>query len=103
MKILVDTNVIVDNLASREPHDKYSNAIFDLIARNRITGCLNTSSVTDIYFILRKTFSDAESREKVRTLLNLFRAIEVAKADCFTAIDSPISDFEDALAACNLV
>ena len=37
MKFLVDTNVIVNNLASRVPHDKHANAIFDLIARNRIT------------------------------------------------------------------
>jgi len=54
MKILLDTNVILDSLASRKPHDKNADDIFDLIAKNHIEGYLNTSSVTDIYYILKK-------------------------------------------------
>jgi len=97
VKILLDTNVIVDNLTLREPHAKNATAIFHLLAKNHITGYVNTSSVTDIYYILRKTFNDAESREKIKTLLHLLQAIEVTKDDCFTALDSPMPDFEDAL------
>ena len=99
MKILIDSNVILDNFALREPYAKDAKAIFNLIAKNRVTGYVNTSSVTDIYYILRKTFNDAASREKIRTLLNLFQTIEVTKADCFIALDSAMPDFEDALIA----
>ena len=99
MKILLDTNVILDTLLEREPYNKDSDSIFDLIGDNNLTGYINTSSVTDIYYILRKKFNDADSREKVRTLLHLLQAIEVTKADCFIALDSPMPDFEDALVA----
>ena len=99
MKILVDTNVILDTFLTREPYNQYSDLIFDLIGDNSITGYINTSSITDIYYVLRKKFNDTDSREKIRTLLNLLRAIEVTKADCFAALDSPMPDFEDALVA----
>jgi predicted nucleic acid-binding protein len=97
MKILLDTNIIIDNFAVREPHNKNANKIFTLIVEERITGYINTSSVTDVYYILRKTFTDQESRAMITTLLNLLQAIEVTKNDCFTALISPMSDFEDAL------
>jgi len=97
MKILLDTNVILDSLASREPHDKNADDIFILIAKNLIEGYLNTSSVTDIYYILRKTLSDTASRHEIRKILYILQAIEVTKSDCQTALDSAIADFEDAL------
>ena len=100
MKILVDTNVIVDNLTLREPFAEEAKKIFSMIAERRITGYVNTSSVTDIYYIIRKTFNDTDSREKIRTILKYFlQAIEVTKDDCFTALDSTLADFEDALVA----
>ena len=97
MKILVDTNVILDSLATREPYNKSADVIFDLIAKNHVKGYLNTSSVTDIYYILRKVLGDTASRNEIRKILYVLQAIEVTKSDCQTALDSPISDFEDAL------
>jgi len=52
IKALLDTNVILDTFVTREPHNKYSDMIFDLIGDNVIAGYVNTSSVTDIYYIL---------------------------------------------------
>ena len=97
MKALIDTNVIIDNLASRAPYDRDAKAIFNHIATNRITGYISISSITDVYYIIRKVFNDADSKEKIRTLMHLFEAIVVTKEDCFNALDSSVSDFEDAL------
>ena len=97
MKILLDTNVILDTFLIREPYSKYSDLIFDLIGDNIIIGYVNTSSITDIYYILRKKFNDTESRERIRMILNLFKAVEVTKEDCWEALKSLIPDFEDAL------
>ena len=99
MNILLDTNVILDTLLGREPYNNHSDAIFEMIADNKISGYINTSSVTDIYYVLRKKFSDIDSREKIRTLLTLLCTIDVTKTDLLAALDSPITDFEDALVA----
>ncbi|MCL2190064.1 MAG: PIN domain-containing protein [Defluviitaleaceae bacterium] len=97
MKILLDTNVILDSLASREPYNKQADDIFDLIAQNRVAGYLNASSVTDIYYILRKTLGDTAGRNEVKKLLCVLHVIEVTKSDCQIALDSLMADFEDAL------
>ena len=97
MKILLDTNIILDSLASRPPYNEHADVIFELVAKNRIEGYLNTSSVTDIYYILRKTLNDTDCRNEIRKTLYILQAIEVTKSDCETALDSPIIDFEDAL------
>ena len=97
IKILLDTNVILDSLASRKPYAKQADDIFNLIAKNRIEGYLNTSSVTDIYYILRKTLGDVASRNEIRKILSILQVIEVTKTDCQIALDSLIADFEDAL------
>ena len=97
MNILLDTNIILDTFLGREPHNDHSDVIFELIADNKVVGYINTSSVTDIYYVLRKKFSDMDSREKIRTLLSLIYTIDVTKADLLAALDSLIKDFEDAL------
>jgi predicted nucleic acid-binding protein len=97
VKALIDTNVVLDTLANREPYSKQSDVIFDLIAKENITGYIITSSVTDVYYLLRKTLSDTDSRIKIEDLLNLLEVIEVKKADCYTALRSSIKDYEDAL------
>ena len=97
MNVLLDTNVILDTFLGREPHNDHSDAIFELIADNKVVGYINASSVTDIYYVLRKKFSDMDSREKIRTLLTLIYTVDVTKADLLAALDSPIKDFEDAL------
>jgi len=64
MKILLDTNIIIDNLASREPHDRYAKEIFNLIAKKHITGYINTSSVVDIYYVLRRNSAKRKASKK---------------------------------------
>ena len=97
MKIQLDTNVILDTLLEREPYNKHSDQIFKLAATDDIVGHFNASSITDIYFIARKKLTDAESRKKIRIIMNLFEVIEVTEGDCLKALDSIMPDFEDAL------
>ena len=98
MKVLIDSNIIVDYLANRKRFYDNAKAIFNLIAKGTIVGYVNTSSVTDIYYILRQSLSDMESRKKLKMVLNLLQVIEVTKDDCLTALNSRMSDFEDSLA-----
>jgi predicted nucleic acid-binding protein len=96
-KILLDTNVILDALASREPFRADAEAIFALTGKRRITAYVTASSVTDIYYILRRKLPDETCRSALRHLFNLFSAIPVTQRDCLSALDEPMEDFEDAL------
>jgi predicted nucleic acid-binding protein len=54
MKVLVDTNVILDVLLKRSPFYKDSYKIFQFVDQERIKGCLSASSITDIFYLLNK-------------------------------------------------
>jgi predicted nucleic acid-binding protein len=97
MRVLLDTNIILDVLLSREPQVHWANKIFELIYREKIEAAVTASSVTDIYYIAAKRIGDPRAREALRHLLNILGVISVNGEDCAAALDLPIADFEDAL------
>ena len=50
MRVLIDTNVILDVLQSREPWYKEGQTIFLAIANQVITGCITAKQAADIHF-----------------------------------------------------
>ena len=97
MKVLLDTNIVLDKLASRKPFDENANVIFDRIARNEMSGFITATGVTDIYYILRKKLSNHDCRVALRQLFDLLQVLSVSQGDCECAVESPLEDFEDAL------
>ena len=97
MKIVVDTNVLIDAFTHRQPYYEDAKSILQLITNNEIEGFITSSSITDIYYLIRKILSDFEAREIIRNLMTLFSVIDVSGADCKAALDLEIGDFEDAL------
>ena len=97
MKILVDTNIILDFFLSREQHATVATKLFEMIYQGKIEAFTTASSVTDIYYITAKRIGDSSAREAVRHLLNILGVIAVDGDDCANALCLPITDFEDAL------
>ena len=97
MKVLIDTNIILDVLLSREPNIKSAEKIFEMIYNEEIEGFTTASSITDIYYIISKRLGDTPTREALRNLFNLLGIISVDGDDCVDALNMPILDFEDAL------
>lgn len=102
MKAMIDTNVILDALAGREPFRVDAENIFVQVSANSFEGCISANSITDIYYIIRKSIKDAlSSRKAIGKLLLLFAIQDVTRDDCMNAVASDMADFEDALlAAC---
>ena len=97
MKLLVDTNIIIDALASRKPFAADAEKIFLLAAKEEIEAYIGASSITDIYYILRKYSSEEVSRSSLLRLCQIFRVLPVSASECVSALDSTIPDYEDAL------
>jgi predicted nucleic acid-binding protein len=94
--VLLDTNVILDVLAARQPFVQEAEKIFALAAAERIAGYLTANSVTDLYYLLRKHLTAQAAKEALARLFSLFSVLDVRAADCLAALDKP-GDFEDAL------
>ena len=98
MKILIDTNVIIDALTSREPWNESAEKIFIMAANNIVDMYITASSTTDIYFLVRKHLHNAETARQVMSkLYSLVGILEVKEEDCVDALVSPIVDYEDAV------
>ncbi len=97
-KALLDTNVLLDALTGREPFRENAERIFMLAAAEKIEGWITASSVTDIYYLIRRTLSEAAARESLRHLFDIFAVIPVHGSDCESAMELAMGDFEDALA-----
>jgi len=99
MKILLDTNIVLDKLNKRQPFNLDADKIFDLIIDGEIIGYITASNITDIYYLLCKAIGTNASMATIENLLDIFEVISVTKSDCRKALKSGVKDFEDALVA----
>ena len=100
MKALIDTCVIVDILQKREPFCQPAMDILLAVANRKCTGILTAKSITDIYYILRRSIhSEEEARKLIHILFALFEVKDTFSADCELALDSSMRDYEDAVMA----
>ena len=98
MKILIDTNIVIDALTSREPWSEDAEKIFLMAANNIIDMYITVSSATDIYYLIRKHLHSTETaRQIMGKLYSLVGLIEVKGEDLIDALASPITDYEDAV------
>lgn len=102
MNVLIDTNVVLDAVTGRAPYHASAEKLFLLAAEDKLSAAIIASSVTDIYYLLRKHLHDAEQVKQVLfKLFSLFTILDVTGSDCERALTLPMSDYEDALlAAC---
>ena len=102
MRVLIDTNVILDVLQSREPWYKEGQTIFLAAANHVITGCITAKQAADIHFFSRKQFAGQENTdEKARKILagifSLFEVLDSLAEDSLNAIGITNGDYEDAM------
>lgn len=98
MKILIDTNVVIDALTSREPWRESAEKIFLMAANHIIDMYITASSATDIYYLIRKYLHSTEKAKQVMgKLYSLTGILEVTGTDCMEALASPVNDYEDAV------
>lgn len=98
MKALIDTCVIVDILQKRDPFYPAAMKILLAVSNKKCTGILTAKSITDIYYILRRSIhNEQEVRKLVRVLFTLFEVVDTFSIDCELALSSTIKDYEDAI------
>ena len=99
MKILIDTNVIIDVLNKRKDFFEDSfNALQIVFKRHQ--PCVSAQTVADTVYITRKTFQNSEHQKNiVENFFASFKILSVTKKQIKQAFNSSMSDFEDAVQA----
>lgn len=97
MKILLDTNVVLDLLLAREPFVALAREIFILIEDGEIEGYLCATSVTTLHYLVGRQINKAEADEVIEKLLTLFEVVPVTKQVLHDACLNNGSDYEDSV------
>ncbi|MCL2294114.1 MAG: PIN domain-containing protein [Spirochaetes bacterium] len=98
MKVLLDTNILLDIVEKREPHFSDSYQIFMKSAKREIEAIIGASSITDIYYVTHKNCKDAkQALGFISDMLKIVSPVDTKATDIFEAIRLDFPDFEDAV------
>lgn len=97
-RILVDTNVLLDYLLTREPFYEDAEKIVLACVEGKVKGCIAAHSISNMFFILRKDYNAKERREILSDLCLIFDVEGIDKAKLLSGLQNEdFSDFEDCL------
>ncbi len=100
MRIMIDTNVVLDVFLKREPFFQASYEVMKQSALQIHEGFISAAAATDIYYMLRRSLrDDAKAKESMEKLLALVGIADALGEDVHAAMASNMVDFEDALVA----
>ena len=99
MKVLLDTNIIMDALQERSPFDVQAKEILRMAQSGDITAMFTANAAADIFYLYSRARDTKIARSALSFLLNQFGVADVTHSDCLDAMKLQIEDFEDALVA----
>lgn len=97
MRVLIDTNVVLDVLCAREAFLPASSTVWKLCETGRLDGHLAALSAPNIVYILRKELDPDKIQQIVEQLSLIFAVEDLRAEDLKKAAAMRTADFEDAL------
>ena len=99
MVVLIDANVILDYIGSREPFYREAYKIMDMCYSDKVKGYIAFHSVSIIWYTLRKFIPDNfERRQWLKKILQVVEVVGAGHEEVLKAIDmDDFKDFEDCL------
>ena len=93
MRVLVDTNVLMDYLANREPYADDAHNIIMLCVSKEIDGCIAAHTITNLFYILRKEMPVLKRKAALKTLCRVFDVVGITNKKLDLALNN--EDFDD--------
>lgn len=95
MKVLFDTNVLLDVFLQREPFFDASAQSVGLAEQGKIEGWICGTTVTTVFYLLSKELSEEKARIYVQKILKIFNVSTVSRVVLEDALDGEFKDYED--------
>ncbi len=93
--VFADTDIILDLLADRAPHNEDAISLFSAADRGEVKVSVSSLSFTNIHYILSKQYSAEQSRKQLIKFKTLVNVLPVHDKLIELALSSDFSDFED--------
>lgn len=97
MRLLLDTNIILDVMLDRKPHVALSARVVAAVETGGIEGSLCATTITTIHYLATKTLGRESAAREIIRLLGMFRIAPVTETVLKAALQTKTSDYEDAV------
>lgn len=97
MKVVFDTNVVLDLLLDRQPWSDEAAELFSRVERGELEGYLCATTLTTIHYLAARAVGRDQARQEVRKLLRLCDVAPVHRPVLESAVELDFEDFEDAV------
>lgn len=96
-KLFLDTDVVLDHLADRQPFAEHAHRLLALAELGQVELCASALTFSHLHYLLRKGRTKGETRDLLVKLKRLVKIAAVTDAEIQSALDSGFVDFEDAI------
>ncbi|MGI0487376.1 type II toxin-antitoxin system VapC family toxin [Pantanalinema rosaneae CENA516] len=97
MRVLIDTNVVLDFLQEREPFVENAARLFERIDAGEIEGFIAATTITNIYYIVRRAAGRVVAQDAIMQVLSDLNICAVNLEIFEQALTLNFEDFEDAV------
>jgi predicted nucleic acid-binding protein len=97
MTVLVDTNILLDVLQQRTPHDAPATRVWKLVEERSIAGYVSAISFNNVFYVTRKQGGAARALDGVRLIRKAFQLVALDEGVVDAAIATMTTDLEDAI------
>ena len=97
-KLLIDTNIVLDLLAKRDPFYRSAAEIFSFADKNKLNLSISSLTIANTNYVLTRLKTASEAREILRRFKVLVNVLSLNDKIIDLALnESKFSDFEDGL------
>lgn len=95
--IFMDTNVVIDFLANRQPFSADAARLFNSAINNKVKIYISAVSYNNIYYILRQSLSGNATMKLLTELANMTDIADVTDHIIRQSLKTDFKDYEDAI------
>ena len=97
IKLFVDSDIILDLLAEREPHYIHAARLFTLINQNKIIAYTSHLIFANLHYLLNKQTTNIAALKSLRKLKTFINILPIDERVIDQSLNSTFNDFEDAI------
>lgn len=97
MKVLVDTNILLDFILERGADADHSAKVIASISMGRVTGYVASITINNIWYIGKKSLLNTDIKEFLNFIVEDFTIVGLNKNIIQKALEKENTDFEDSL------
>lgn len=96
-RIFMDTNVVIDFLANRQPFAMDAAKLFDIALDDKAKIFISAVSYNNIYYVLRQSITSAATIKLLEELADMTEITDVTDSVIRQSLKSDFKDYEDAI------